>query len=61
MTAKTGLLASVGSMVDVMKGFDANGNKVSGNSLAMTSSAESLAKSVTTPKDTGFLSTGGTK
>jgi hypothetical protein len=59
--AQTGLLASVGSMVDVMKQFDANGNKVSGANLAMTSTAESLAKSVTTPQDSGFLTTGGRK
>jgi hypothetical protein len=59
--AQTGLLASVGTMVDVMKQFDANGNKVSGANAAMTSTAESLAKSVTTPQDSGFLTTGGRK
>jgi len=56
--AKTGLLAAVGSMVDVMKGFDANGKQVGGTSIAMTSTAESLAKSVTTPTDSGFLTAG---
>jgi hypothetical protein len=59
--AQTGLLASVGTMVDVMKQFDANGNKVTGANAAMTSTAESLAKSVTTPQDSGFLTTGGRK
>ena len=59
--AQTGLLASVGTMVDVMKQFDANGNKVAGTNAAMTSTAESLAKSVTTPQDSGFLTTGGRK
>jgi hypothetical protein len=58
---QTGLLASVGTMVDVMKQFDANGNKVSGSNAAMTSTAESLAKSVSTPQDSGFLTTGGRK
>jgi hypothetical protein len=48
-------------MVDVMKQFDANGNKVSGSNAAMTSTAESLAKSVSTPQDSGFLTTGGTR
>jgi hypothetical protein len=59
--AQTGLLASVGTMVDVMKQFDANGNKVAGTNAAMASTAESLAKSVTTPQDSGFLTTGGRK
>jgi hypothetical protein len=59
--AQTGLLASVGTMVDVMKQFDANGNKLSGSNAVMTSTAESLAKSVTTPQDSGFLTTGGRK
>ena len=59
--AQTGLLASVGTMVDVMKQFDANGNKVAGANAVMTSTAESLAKSVTTPQDSGFLTTGGRK
>ena len=58
---QTGLLASVGSMVDVMKQFDANGNQVVGTNAAMASTAESLAKSVTTPQDSGFLATGGHK
>jgi len=58
---QTGLLASVGSMVDVMKQFDANGNQVVGTNAAMTSTAESLARSVTTPHDSGFLATGGHK
>jgi hypothetical protein len=58
---QTGLLASVGTMVDVMKQFDANGNKVAGANVAMTSTAESLAKSVATPQDSGFLTTGGRK
>jgi hypothetical protein len=44
-----------------MKQFDANGNQVVGTNAAMTSTAESLAKSVTTPQDSGFLATGGHK
>jgi hypothetical protein len=56
-TAKTGLMSAVGSMVDVMKQFDANGSRMPSGAASMASTAESLAKSVSQPATTGLLTT----
>jgi ribosomal silencing factor RsfS len=54
---KAGLLAAVGSMVDVLKQFDANGGKLPTLGATLSSSAESLARSVSQHQDNSFLTT----
>ena len=56
---KTGMQASIGVMVDVMKQFDANGNKLGNAGAPLASTAESLARSVAQPTAAGFLTSGG--
>ena len=58
-TVKPALMAAVGNMVDLMKQFDANGNKLGTAGTPVASTAESLSKSLTQPASTGYLSVGG--
>jgi hypothetical protein len=53
------LAANVGGMVDALKQFDSNGNRIGQGSGTLASTAQSLSKSITQdPNNNGFLTTG---